>query len=71
LIQNSQFPLTTGCAFDGSGRSFDGWYPSFMSQNRAEGHLGETGQVFFMNGCDPGLKRKFMSRTFTIGIATN
>jgi hypothetical protein len=71
LIQNSQFAVTAGCAFDGSGNSFDGWYPSFMSPNHAEGHLGETGQVFFMNGCDTGLKRKFMSRTFTIAIAPN
>jgi hypothetical protein len=70
LIQNSQFPLTSGCAYDGSGRSFDGWYPSFVSPNHAEGHLGETGQVFFMSGCDTQ-KRRFMSRTFTIAIGSN
>jgi hypothetical protein len=70
LIQNSQFPVTTGCAYDGSGRSFDGWYPSFVSPNHAEGRLGENGQVFFMSGCETQ-KRRFMSRTFTISIGPN
>jgi hypothetical protein len=70
LIHNSEFPVTTGCAFDGSGRSFDGWYPSFMSPDHPAGHLGETGQVFFMNGCETG-KRRFMSRAFSIAIAPN
>jgi hypothetical protein len=70
LIQNSQFPVTSGCAYDGSGRSFDGWYPSFVSPNHAEGRLGETGHVFFMSGCETQ-KRRFMSRTFTIAIGSN
>ena len=69
LIANSQFAVTAGCASDGSGNSFDGWYPSFMSPDRPAGHLGKTGQVFFMNGCDTGLQRKFVSRTFTITTA--
>jgi hypothetical protein len=69
LIQNSQFPVT-GCGFGGTGRSFDGLYPSFMSPNHPTGRLGETGQVFFLNGCDTaGTGRKFLSRTFTIAIA--
>jgi hypothetical protein len=69
LIANSQFAIVPGCASDGSGNSFDGWYPSFMSPGHRAGHLGETGEVFFMNGCDTGLQRKFVSRTFTITTA--
>jgi hypothetical protein len=48
----------------GSQAGFDGYYPSFMSPSHAAGHLGKTGLVFFMNGCN--VKRKFQSRTFTI-----
>jgi hypothetical protein len=50
----------------GSGNSFDGWYPSFMSPEHLAGHLGKTGQVFFLNGCNVGGTRSFVSRTFTI-----
>jgi hypothetical protein len=63
LIAGSQFPISTACAH---GTSFDGWYPSFMSPGHEEGHLGLTGKVFFMNGCDGALGRTFMSRSFTI-----
>jgi len=67
LIENSQYPLVKGCAANGTeGAAFDGWYPSFMSPGHAAGHLGMTGQVFFMNGCIIGAKRQFLSRTFTI-----
>jgi hypothetical protein len=41
-----------------------------VSPNHAEGRLGLTGQVFFLNGCETQ-KRKFVSRTFTIAIAPN
>jgi len=67
LIENSQFPIVGGCAFGGAGGlAFDGWYASFMSPDHASGHLGLTGLVFFMNGCNIGAQRQFLSRTFTI-----
>ncbi|HUI89663.1 MAG TPA: hypothetical protein VLX61_13180 [Anaerolineales bacterium] len=65
MIENSQFPVTHSCGDVGSGDSFDGWYPSFMSPGAAAGHISDTGRVFFMNGCDTG-RRTFMSRTFTV-----
>jgi hypothetical protein len=68
LIENSQFPVTTGCGAQSSGNSFDGWYPSFMSPGASAGHLSTGGSVFFMNGCAIG-KRTFMSRTFSIQAA--
>jgi hypothetical protein len=34
-----------------------------MSPGHAAGHLGTTGLVFFMHGCN--VNRKFQSRTFT------
>jgi len=65
-ITNSQFAVTSACnKNDSSGDSFDGWYPSFMSLDHPPGHLGETGQVFFLSGCNTGV-RSFVSRTFTI-----
>jgi hypothetical protein len=69
LITGSQFPVTPACnPTDMSGDSFDGWYPSFMSPDHPAGHLGKTGQVFFLNGCNTGA-RSFNSRTFTITTA--
>ena len=68
MIQNSQISASKPCSAGGSGTSFDGWYPSFMSPGFATGHLSATGLVFFLNGCDTG-KRSFMSRTF--GIQTS
>ena len=68
MIESSQFPVTHGCGANGGGDLFDGWYPSFMSPNSPPGHISQTGEVFFMNGCDIG-KRTFMSRTFTITSA--
>jgi hypothetical protein len=65
LVAGSQFPLLNGCASDGTGQSFDGWYPSMMSPGAAAGHISNTGKVFFMSGCDRG-QRQYMSRTFTI-----
>ncbi len=66
LIVNSQSPIVKGCnPKDGSGKQFDGWYPSFMSQGAAAGHLKLSGKVFFMAGCDTG-SRTFASRDFTI-----
>jgi hypothetical protein len=66
LITNSLLPVTPACnPSDMSGDSFDGWYPSFMSPSFPTGHLGKTGQVFFLTGCDTGT-RSFKSRTFAI-----
>lgn len=66
LIVNSQAAIIKGCnPKDGSGQQFDGWYPSFMSQGVAPGHLRLSGKVFFMGGCDTG-SRIFASRDFTI-----
>jgi hypothetical protein len=59
-IAGSQFPVTSGC-------TFDGWYPSFMTPLYQPGYLGTTGQVFFLNGCyTAGTGRTFVSRTFSI-----
>ena len=65
LIANSEFPMTTQCGKNETGKQFDGWYPSFMSPGVASGHLSNTGYVFFSDGCDSG-PRSFMSRTFAI-----
>ena len=65
MIEDSQFPVIAGCAKDGTGNAFDGWYPSFMSPGFAAGHISRSGRVFFQNGCDRG-QRIFMSRRFTI-----
>ncbi len=67
MIENSQYSVAEPCPPPSlGGTSFDGWYPSFMSPRHPAGHISRTGHVFFMNGCDAGLKRAFMSRTFTI-----
>ena len=67
MIANSQFPLYTPCpGSTAQGASFDGWYPSLMSPGSAAGHVGLTGYVFFLNGCDVTTDRKFTSRTFSI-----
>ena len=65
LIANSQLPVTQGCATDGTGSAFDGWYPSFMSPESPAGHTATSGSVFYMFGCDRG-SRTFLARTFTI-----
>jgi hypothetical protein len=65
LITGSLQPVTTCSSSFGTGNSFDGWYPSFMSPDHRPGHLGTTGQVFFLSGCNLGV-RFFVSRTFTI-----
>jgi hypothetical protein len=67
LIGGSTGPVaaapTTGCP---NGADFDGWYPSFMTPGREQGHLGSDGFVFFLNGCDGGSSgRVFAARTFT------
>ena len=55
---------TTGCP---NGADFDGWYPSFVTPGREPGHLGRSGFVFFLNGCDGGSSgRVFSSRPFTL-----
>lgn len=64
-IENSEYPIVNGCASDGTGQSFDGWYPSLMSPGVPSGHISIAGRIFFMNGCDRGL-RQFVSRRFTI-----
>jgi hypothetical protein len=65
LIANSQFPVTIPCPGLTSGSLFDGWYPSSVSPGAASGHTKLTGAIFFLNGCNIGM-RQFMSRTFTI-----
>lgn len=66
MIDGSSYPIVTGCATDGTGTQFDGWYPSFVSPGVAAGHMGLAGTVLTMNGCDRG-GRTFLARTFTIG----
>ncbi len=65
IVAGSLNPVVSACASDGSGRSFDGWYPSMVSPGAAAGHINGGGMVFFMNGCDTG-KRSFNSRSFTM-----
>jgi hypothetical protein len=66
LITGSLMPVNPACNMaDKSGDSFDGWYPSFMSPDHRAGHLGKTGQVFYLSGCNTGA-RSFKFRTFTI-----
>ncbi len=66
LIVNSDEAIVEGCnPRDGSGRRFDGWYPSFMSPDTEPGHLRMTGKVYFMGGCDTGA-RVFAARNFEI-----
>ena len=36
-IENSLLPIVEGCASDGTGEAFDGWYPSLMSPGAAAG----------------------------------
>ncbi len=65
LIEGSQYPVVSGCASDGTGTSFDGWYPSFVSPGVPAGHTSASGSVLYMYGCDRG-SRTFQARTFTI-----
>jgi hypothetical protein len=65
VIDGSQYPIVLGCATDGTGSSFDGIYPSFVSPGVAAGHTAASGTVLFMKGCDRG-SRTFLARTFTI-----
>ena len=65
MIDDSEYPIVSGCASDGTGTQFDGWYPSFVSPGVAAGHTALTGTVLYMNGCDRG-SRTFLARTFTI-----
>jgi putative Ig domain-containing protein len=64
-IQNSQGPVTIPCPNLTTGQQYDGFYPSFMSPGAAAGHTKLTGKVFFLNGCDTGV-RTFTARNFTI-----
>jgi hypothetical protein len=66
-IEGSAAPVapapTSTCA---NGADFDGWYPSFVTPGLAAGHLGRTGLVFYLKGCNGGSGRAFTSRTFTL-----
>jgi len=68
LIANSQMSAAN-CT---GGQLFDGWYPSFMTPSSLStvyqpGQLGNTGLVFFLNGCNGSLTpRQFMYRQFQI-----
>ena len=65
MIDGSQYPIVSGCATDGTGTSFDGWYPSFVSPGTPAGHTSTSGSVLYMSGCDRG-SRTFLARSFTI-----
>jgi hypothetical protein len=69
LIANSEKPITTDSS--GGGRYFDGWYPSFMSPECPPGHLGLSGEVFFLNGNSIGVAHEFAARSFTIDAGGN
>jgi hypothetical protein len=64
-ILGSQLSVVSGCASDGTGTAFDGWYPSFVSPGVAAGHTAASGSVLYMSGCDRG-SRTFLARTFTV-----
>ena len=68
MVLGSQFPLTAPCPGITSGAEFDGWYPSLVSPGAAQGHTKAKGRVFFLNGCDTGMPRAFMSRRFSITL---
>jgi hypothetical protein len=68
LIDGSAGPVTaaptTGCP---NGADFDGWYPSFVTPGKEQGHLGHSGFVFFLDGCNGGSSgRVFASRPFAL-----
>jgi hypothetical protein len=49
------------------GATFDGWYPSLLSPPNGSGLTGQTGYIFFLNGCDATeTGRQFKWTTFTI-----
>jgi hypothetical protein len=74
IITNSLDTVFNPCmGASAGGTQFDGWYPSSVSANAAQGHTLRTGQVYFLNGCDGGSTRTFAYRNFTItgGFATH
>ena len=74
IITNSLNTVFNPCmGASAGGTQFDGWYPSSVSANAAQGHTLRTGQIYFLNGCDGGSMRAFDYRNFTItgGFATH
>ena len=59
-----------GCPSGGcSACVYDGWYPSLMSMGNKPGHLGSSGYVFSMQGCQDvgaGSPRAYVSRAFNL-----
>lgn len=59
-----------GCPSGGcSACVYDGWYPSLMSIGTTSGHLGASGYVFSMQGCQDvgaGSPRSYVSRAFNL-----
>jgi hypothetical protein len=67
LISGSLMPWLNPCSGDSAGGTqFDGFYPSLMSPAAAQGHIHNTGRIYFLNGCDGGPNRAFEYREFTI-----
>jgi hypothetical protein len=64
LISGSLGPFSS--CNDGNSSQFDGFYPSMMSLNAPQGHIHNTGSIYFLNGCEAGSGRLFDYRTFTI-----
>jgi hypothetical protein len=65
-IENSTYPRLPQPK---GGWIMDGGYPSFVSPDCKEGHLGLSGSVFLLKG-NPLGERQFISRSFTIRPAT-
>jgi hypothetical protein len=61
--------------YDESGgcSSYKGFYPTLMSLDKKPGHLGTSGYVFYLWGCQtastPPPGRQYSSRAFTITIS--
>jgi hypothetical protein len=51
---------------NGMSGQFDGFYPSMMSPGAPQGHIYNTGRIYFLNGCEAGTNRIFDYREFTI-----
>lgn len=63
-------------AFDGTGgcNSYPGFYPAAMTPGLKSGHLGISGYVFYLAGCQtdntPPPGRRYSSRAFTITLSS-
>jgi FG-GAP-like repeat len=64
LISGSLGPFSS--CNNGNSSQFDGFYPSMMSPGAPQGHIHNTGSIYFLNGCEAGSGRLFNYRSFTI-----